>query len=86
MARRTKASVEKETVKRVDSTLKQIEKFLEKWESSEARPDEMLAEISRLRQFRDALLQWKKDARKSRSEADREKLIREFVLICRTYS
>jgi len=86
MARRTKASVEKETVKRVDVTLRQIEKFLQKWESAKIRPGDMLPDIKRLVQFRDALQQWKKDAGKSKGEADKEKLIREFVLICRNYS
>lgn len=86
MARRNRASVEKETVKRVDQTIKKIEKFLKKWDDSEAKPDQMLPEIGRLKEFRQALLKWKKDAGKSRSEADKERLIREFVLICNTYS
>ena len=86
MARRNKGSVEKETVKRVDQTLKQIEKFLKKWDSADEKPDQMLPQISRLKEFRQALLKWKKEAGKSRSEADKERLIREFVLICNTYS
>lgn len=85
MARKAKVPIEK-TMKRVDLTLKKIGDFLKKWESVDAKPDQMVPEISRLKRFRDALAQWKRQAGSSKSEAEREKLIREFVLICETYS
>ena len=82
-------SVEEETIKRVDRTLTTIETFLAKWDHSRIKPDDMLPQIVKIRQFHDALARWQTDAVKGKeknSEDMKVKRLRDFVLICRTYS
>ena len=83
------ASVEDETIRRVNRTLTTIEDFLAKWDASRARPDSMFPHITKIRQFHDALVSWQSGALRSRGKAgdeERIKRLRDFVLLCRTYS
>ncbi len=83
------ASVEDETMKRVNHTITTIEDFLAKWDASKIKPDDMFPQILKIRQFHDALSGWQRDALKARGkegEGGRIKRLRDFVLICRTYS
>lgn len=83
------ASVEDETIKRVDRTLTTIEDFLAKWDQSKTKPDDMLPQIVKIRQFHGALLSWQRSALKGRAKDDEQskvRRLRDFVLICHTYS
>ena len=83
------SSVEEETIKRVDRTLTSIETFLAKWDHSRIKPDDMIPQIAKIRQFHDALSRWQTEAVKGKgknSEETKVKRLRDFVLICRTYS
>ena len=81
-------SVEDDTMKRVNHTLKTIESFLSKWDASKVKEDDMLPQIMKIRKFHDALSTWKNDAMKARGSDDedtRMRRLRDFVLICQTY-
>lgn len=83
------ASVEEETIRRVDRTLSTIGDFIIKWDSSGLKPENMYPHVQKIKRFQDALTTWQKEAVKARSKADDEtrmKRLRDFVLICRTYS
>ncbi|MBD3210606.1 hypothetical protein GF318_04470 [Candidatus Micrarchaeota archaeon] len=83
------ASVEKETIERVNRTISSIEEFLAKWEASKIKPDVMLPQVERIREFREALEKWEKKAVKGqtkKNEKARLKRLHDFVTICRTYS
>lgn len=83
------STVETETVKRVNSTISAIENFLAKWDASKTKPDDLFPQIVRIRQFHDALLSWQRNALRASQRSDDEsriKRLRDFVLICRTYS
>jgi hypothetical protein len=82
-------SVEEQTIRRVNKTLTSIENFLARWDASRMKPDEMLPQIIKIRQFRQALERWQTEAVKSKGSSDEQSRIRrlrDFVLICRTYS
>lgn len=82
-------SVEEETIKRVNHTLTTIETFLAKWDHSKSRPDDLIPQIAKIRQFHDVLSRWQAEAVKGKgrnSEETKVKRLRDFVLICRTYS
>lgn len=82
-------SVEEETIRRVDKTLGAIGDFLSRWDSSGLKPESMYPHVQRMKRFKEALVGWQKEAVKARSRADEEsrmKRLRDFVLICRTYS
>jgi hypothetical protein len=81
-------SVEDDTLKRVSRTLKTIESFLSRWDSSNAKADDLLPQIMKIRKFHDALATWQNDAMKSKGSDDEEtrmRRLRDFVLICQTY-
>jgi hypothetical protein len=81
------ASVEEETVRRVNRTLTAIDGFLAKWDASKVKPDDMFPQIVKIKQFHDALLNWQKASLKGkRDEEARMRRLRDFVLICKTYS
>ncbi len=83
------ASVEAETIKRVNKTLSSIEEFLARWDASGVKPDDMFPQVVKIRQFHDALLGWQKTAVKAQgreTEESRLKRLRDFVLIIRSYS
>ncbi|NYZ74593.1 hypothetical protein H0O00_05595 [Candidatus Micrarchaeota archaeon] len=83
------ASVEEETIRRVDRTLGTIGDFLSRWDSSDLKPESMYPHVQRIKRFQQELSAWEREAVKARSKADdgaRMKRLRDFVLICRTYS
>jgi hypothetical protein len=83
------ASVEEETIKRVNKTITTLEEFLVRWDASSLKPDDMFPQVIKIRHFHDSLLNWQKAAVKSHgreSEQSRLKRLRDFVLICRSYS
>jgi hypothetical protein len=81
------ASVEEETMKRTDKTIATIEAFLERWDTARMKPDDMFPQIAKIRQFHDALVEWQKEALKSKGKtAEGVKRLRNLVLICKTYS
>jgi len=83
------SSVEEATIERVNRTLTSIEGFLAKWDASSIKPDDMFPQIVKVRQFRDALHNWQREALKARggwNEQSSMRRLREFVLLCRTYS
>ncbi len=82
-------SVEEETIRRVDRTLGTIGDFLARWSSSGLKPESMYPHVQRIKRFQQALTSWQREAVRARSRADDEarmKRLRDFVLICRTYS
>ena len=81
-------SVEKETMKRVEKTLETINEFLSRWDEASA-PDDLIPQIVKIRKFYDALSNWKKEAIRTKGIEDddsRMRRLREFVLLCQTYS
>jgi len=83
------ASIEEQTIERVNRTMATLENFLSRWDASRDRPNGMFPEITRIRRFRDALGAWRRVALKAKRKDDDENRIRrlrDFVLICRTYS
>lgn len=82
--------IEEQTIERVNHTISTIDNFLSKWDATRSKPDSMFPEIVKIRKFYDALSAWQKDALKSKgrkeSEDERIRRLRDFVLICRTYS
>ncbi len=82
-------SVEEETIRRVGRTMASIEEFLAKWDASAVKPDDLFPHVVRIRQFYDALSGWQKEALKDKMKKDQDAIVRrlrDFVLICRTYS
>ncbi|HSB47405.1 MAG TPA: hypothetical protein VLD37_05300 [Candidatus Bilamarchaeum sp.] len=82
-------SVEEQTIKRVNRTLTTIDNFLAKWDASKIKPDPMLPQIIKIRQFKEALEKWQTEAVKAKGGGDeptRIRRLRDFVLICRMYS
>jgi len=82
-------SVEEETVRRVERTLTAISTFLSRWDSSGFKPADMYPHITRMKRFREELQAWQKEAVRAKSRQDegaRIERLRNFVLICRTYS
>ncbi len=82
-------SVEKDTIKRVNHTMAIIENFLAKWNASAIKPRDMLPQIDRIKRFHARLANWQKDAVKphgKESEEARVRRLRDFVVICNTYS
>jgi hypothetical protein len=83
------ASVEEETIKRVNRTITSIEDFLARWDSAKTKPDDMFPGVLKMRQFHDALMGWQREAVKAKGKKDEEgriKRLKDFVLICRMYS
>lgn len=83
------ASVEKETIRRVDRTIATIGKFLAKWDDSDIKPRNMLPEIVKIRKFQDALMNWQRIAVRAQGGGDEESRMRrlhDFVVICDSYS
>lgn len=83
------AALEEQTIARVDRTIKALEEFLGKWDSSESKPDSMFPEVVKIRKFRDLLGQWQKEALSARGKGDeksRVKRLRDFVVLCKMYS
>jgi hypothetical protein len=83
------SSVEEETIKRVDRTLTTIEEFLSRWDSSKIKPDEILPQITKVKEFHRELSSWKRDAVRAHgqdNEDERVKRLYDFVLLCRSYS
>jgi len=83
------AALEDQTIMKVDRTLDTIGDFLSKWEAAREKPSGMIPEIVKVRRFHEALGAWKKDAVKAKgkgTEQARLRRLRDFVIICRTYS
>ncbi|MFH1394036.1 MAG: hypothetical protein ABIH29_04100 [Candidatus Micrarchaeota archaeon] len=82
--------LEDDTLKRVKSTLASLDKFLHKWDRTKTHPDEMYNDVRQLQRYRAALGKWYTGAQKARKdkETDSERVsrLREFILICFTYS
>ena len=81
--------VEEETIKRVNKTMKSIDEFLAKWDSSKVKAEEMIPQVAKIKEFHKVLSKWQHDAVMSKgrgSNAERMKRLKEFVLICETYS
>jgi hypothetical protein len=82
------ASIEEQTLERVDRTMANIEDFLSRWEAVR-KPDALFPQVAKIRRFRDALGAWRRMALRGRGKKDDEARmhrLRDFVLICRTYS
>ena len=82
-------SIEKETIQRIGRTLATIEDFLAKWDESDLKPDKMLPQVAKIRQFHDALVVWQKNAILSQEKGNEEsrlKRLHDFVNICNSYS
>jgi predicted MarR family transcription regulator len=81
------ASIEEQTMERVDRTMATIGKFLSKWDAAGRKPDAMALQVTRIKQFYDALGAWQKMALRAKGrETGRVQRLRDFVLICRIYS
>jgi len=83
------ASVEEETIRRVNRTITSIEDFLARWDAAKAKPGDMFPAVVKMRQFHDALMGWQREAVKAKGKKDEEgriKRLKDFVLICRMYS
>ncbi len=82
--------MEDETFKRVRATLASIEGFLGKWNSSKEQPENMRGEVLRLQRYKKALKKWQRDAEKAKKKKEtvggRMERLREFIMICFTYS
>src|SRR5271157_1593791 len=82
-------SVEEATIARVSRAISTIEDFLARWDATRTRPDDMFPQVVKVKQFHGALLNWQKDALKSMGKDDDEarlRRLRDFVMLCRTYS
>jgi hypothetical protein len=83
------ASIEEQTLERVDRTMATIEDFLSRWDAAGRKPDTLFPQVAKIRRFRDALGAWRRTALRGRAGKDDEARmlrLRDFVLICRTYS
>jgi hypothetical protein len=83
------ASVEKQTIERVERTIATLERFLSRWEESAKKPAVMIPQVAKIKRFHDALGAWQKQASRARRQDDealRINRLRDFVLICRMYS
>ncbi len=82
-------SVEEETMKRVGRTLEILANFLANWDAAAVKPDNMYPQVMKIKKFYDVLEGWQRDALKAKGKEDydaRMRRLREFVLICQTYS
>jgi hypothetical protein len=80
------ASIEEQTLERVDRTMATIENFLSRLDAGGSR---MVPQIAKIRRFHEALGAWRRAALKTRKKGDDEdriRRLRDFVMICRTYS
>ncbi len=81
------ASIEEQTMERVGRTMATIGKFLSRWDAAGRKPDAMVSQVARIKQFYDALGAWQRIALRAKGrEAGRVQRLRDFVLICRIYS
>lgn len=83
------ASIEAQTVERVNRTMENIEEFLSRWDASVKKPDSLFPQVARIRRFREALSGWRRialRAKKDRDDAGRAARLRDFVMICRAFS
>lgn len=83
------SSVEEETIKRVNKTIKSIEEFLAKWDGSKLKAEEMLPQVARIKEFHKELAKWQRDAVTNRGRGSYEarmKRLEDFVIICKSYS
>lgn len=81
------ASIESQTIERVNRTMATIEDFLSRWDSAAKKPDGMLTQVARIKRFHEALSGWRRMALRAKGrEAGRVQRLRDFVLICRIYS
>ncbi|MBU0532449.1 hypothetical protein KKB44_03065 [Candidatus Micrarchaeota archaeon] len=81
------ASVEKNTINRVNHTITVIEKFLAKWEASKVKSRSMEPQIEKIRKFHDELVEWQKKAVKGKdNEKARLERLQDFVLMCKEYT
>lgn len=83
-------SLEEETIRRSTRTLATLEGFLTRWDSSRVKPQGMAPEINRIKRFYEGLSRWQKSALKARTRKEDDKArvrrLRDFVLLCRSYS
>jgi len=82
-------SVEDETMKRVGRTLNSLESFLAKWDAAPKKPDNVFPQVVKIRNFHGALESWQREALRTKGKEDekaRMDRLRDFVLICQTYS
>lgn len=81
------ASIEEQTMERVDKTMATIGKFLSRWDAAGRKPDAMALQVTRIKRFYDALGSWQRMALRAKGrETGRVQRLRDFVLICRIYS
>ena len=81
------ASIEEQTLERVNRTMATIENFLSRIDTS--GNGRVLPQIARIRKFHEALGAWQRSALRARKKGDDEariRRLRDFVMICRTYS
>ncbi|HID72443.1 TPA: hypothetical protein EYP38_00760 [Candidatus Micrarchaeota archaeon] len=82
--------MEDETLKKAKQTIASIEKFMRRWEKADSKPRDMQVEVVRLQRYHDALEKWHKEASRARkkgeTEAERIDRLRDFIMICFTYS
>ena len=83
------ASLEEDTIRRSARTLATLEGFLSRWDSSRVKPQGMAPEINKIKRFYEGLSRWQRSALKARDKDDdkaRVRRLRDFVLLCRSYS
>ena len=83
------AAMEEQTIERAGRTIRALEEFLGRWDSADSRPDGMFPQVMRIRQFCMMLKSWYNDALAGKGNGDEEsrmRRLRDFVLLCSTYS
>lgn len=83
------ASVEERALERVGRAMESIGGFLSRWDAAEKKPDSMVPEVLRIRQFYNLLKGWQEEAMEAKGSRDdkaRVRRLREFVAICHMYS
>ncbi len=82
-------SVENAAIERAGKAISNISGFLERWNNARQKPEGMLPQVMRMRVFRDALLAWQKEAARQKGRGNdgaREQRLRQFVVLCESFS
>jgi hypothetical protein len=83
------ASIEEQTVQRVNRTMATMEGFLSRWDASAKKPEAILPQVAKIRRFHEALSGWRRMSLRekgSKDETGRIRRLRDFVMICRAFS
>jgi predicted MarR family transcription regulator len=81
------ASIEEQTIERVNRTMSTLGNFLSRWDAAGRKPEVLSPQVARIKRFYDALGGWQKTALRAKGkDTGRVQRLRDFVLICRMYS